>query len=76
MISEVHINNYDIKICLNNQFFYALRLIGWGGRPRTPDKIRHFRNNLILGRDAPGRGIMRVGNSHSINSSDYNGYRA
>ncbi len=35
----------------------------------------HFRNNLILGRDAPGRGIMRIGNSHSINSSDYNGYR-
>ena len=35
----------------------------------------HFRNNLFLGRDAPDRGIMRIGNSHSINSSDYNGYR-
>lgn len=35
----------------------------------------HFRNNLILGRDAPDRGILSVGNSHSINSSDYNGYR-
>ncbi|MBL9190431.1 MAG: hypothetical protein JNK23_23325 [Opitutaceae bacterium] len=35
----------------------------------------HYRNNLFLGRDEPGRGIMQVGNSHSINSSDYNGYR-
>jgi hypothetical protein len=35
----------------------------------------HFRNNLILGRDAPDRGIMAIGNSHSIASSDYNGYR-
>ncbi len=35
----------------------------------------HYRNNLILGRDDPERGILRVGNSHSINSSDYNGYR-
>jgi hypothetical protein len=35
----------------------------------------HYRNNLFLGRDDPSRGIMRVGNSHSINSSDYNGYR-
>ena len=34
----------------------------------------HFRNNLFLGRDND-RGILRVGNSHSINSSDYNGYR-
>ena len=35
----------------------------------------HFRNNLILGRDEPNRGIMSIGNSHSINSSDFNGYR-
>jgi hypothetical protein len=34
----------------------------------------HFRNNLFLGRDSD-HGILRVGNSHSINSSDYNGYR-
>jgi hypothetical protein len=35
----------------------------------------HYRNNLFLGRDTPERGIMKVGNANSFNSSDYNGYR-
>jgi hypothetical protein len=35
----------------------------------------HFRNNLFLGRDTPGRGIMTWGNASSIGSSDYNGFR-
>lgn len=35
----------------------------------------HFRNNLFLGHDDPKRPIMSISNSHSVNSSDYNGYR-
>jgi hypothetical protein len=35
----------------------------------------HWRNNLFLGRDAPGRGIMTWANATSAYSSDYNGYR-
>ena len=35
----------------------------------------HFRNNLFLGRDNPEKGISNIGNSHSVASSDYNGYR-
>ena len=35
----------------------------------------HFRNNLFLGRDTPGRGIMTWANSTDAYSSDYNGFR-
>jgi hypothetical protein len=35
----------------------------------------HYRNNLFLGRDAPGRGIMTWANATSQYSSDYNGFR-
>lgn len=35
----------------------------------------HWRNNLFLGRDMPGRGIMRWSNGTEHYSSDYNGFR-
>jgi len=35
----------------------------------------HFRNNLFLGRDEPGRGILRLANASNHNTTDYNGYR-
>jgi hypothetical protein len=35
----------------------------------------HFRNNLYLGRDLPGRGILRLANATDVYSTDYNGYR-
>jgi hypothetical protein len=35
----------------------------------------HFRNNLFLGPDKPGRGIYRFGNATSYSTYDYNGYR-
>ena len=35
----------------------------------------HFRNNLFLGRDTPGRGIMTWANATDAYSSDYNGFR-
>lgn len=35
----------------------------------------HFRNNLFLGRDTPGRGVMTWGNATNDYSSDYNGFR-
>jgi len=35
----------------------------------------HFRNNLFLSRDAPGRGVMSWGNATENYSSDYNGFR-
>jgi len=35
----------------------------------------HFRNNLFLGIDAPGREIFRFPNATSYSSFDYNGYR-
>ncbi len=40
-----------------------------------PSANMHFRNNLYLGRDTPDRGILRLANSVSTNTSDYNGYR-
>ena len=40
-----------------------------------PAANMHFRNNLFLGRDTPERPILRVANSTSESSSDYNGYR-
>jgi hypothetical protein len=35
----------------------------------------HFRNNLFLGCDTPGRGIMTWANATEAYSSDYNGFR-
>jgi len=35
----------------------------------------HFRNNLFVGRDTPGRGIMTWANATDAYSSDYNGFR-
>ncbi len=40
-----------------------------------PSANVHFRNNLFLGRDTPGRGILRLANATDAYSSDYNGYR-
>lgn len=42
---------------------------------RDPSANVHFRNNLFLGRDTPGRGIMTWANATGAYSSDYNGYR-
>ncbi|HVX59774.1 MAG TPA: hypothetical protein VHC19_04205 [Pirellulales bacterium] len=42
---------------------------------RDPSSNMHFRNNLFLGRDTPGRGIMTWANATAANSSDYNGFR-
>jgi hypothetical protein len=42
---------------------------------RDPYSNAHFRNNLFLGRDTPGRGIMAWANATEANSSDYNGFR-
>jgi hypothetical protein len=35
----------------------------------------HFRNNLFLGTDTPGRAIFRFSNATSYSTYDYNGYR-
>ncbi len=35
----------------------------------------HFRNNLYLGPDTPGRGIYRFGNATAYSTYDFNGYR-
>jgi hypothetical protein len=35
----------------------------------------HFRNNLFLGTDAPGRAVFRFSNATSYSTYDYNGYR-
>lgn len=40
-----------------------------------PAANMHFRNNLVLGRDTPERPVLRLANSTSYSSSDYNGYR-
>ena len=40
-----------------------------------PSANMHFRNNLYLGRDTPGRGILRLANATDDFSTDYNGYR-
>lgn len=42
---------------------------------RDPSANVHFRNNLVLGRDTPARGVMTWANATSAFSSDYNGYR-
>ncbi len=40
-----------------------------------PYSNAHYRNNLFLGRDTPGRGIMKWANATSAYSTDYNGFR-
>jgi hypothetical protein len=42
---------------------------------REPSSNVHFRNNLFLGRDTPGRGIMTWANATDAFSSDYDGFR-
>ena len=42
---------------------------------RSPNGNVHWRNNLFLGRDTPGRGIMTWANATGNYSSDYNGFR-
>jgi len=42
---------------------------------RDPSSNVHWRNNLFLGRDTPGRGIMTWANATDTFSSDYNGFR-
>ncbi len=42
---------------------------------REPSSNMHFRNNLFLGRDTPGRGIMTWANATDAFSSDYDGFR-
>jgi len=42
---------------------------------RDPSSNVHYRNNLFLGRDAEGRGVMAWANATGAYSSDYNGYR-
>jgi hypothetical protein len=42
---------------------------------REPSANVHFRNNLFLGTDHPGRGIMAWANATDAFSSDYNGFR-
>ncbi len=40
-----------------------------------PTSNMHYRNNLFLGRDTPGRGVMTWSNATEAYSSDYNGFR-
>ncbi|MBI2928413.1 MAG: hypothetical protein HYY24_22315 [Verrucomicrobia bacterium] len=40
-----------------------------------PSANMHFRNNLFLGRDTPGRGILLLAHATDEFSSDHNGYR-
>ncbi len=40
-----------------------------------PSANMHFRNNLFLGRDTPGRGILPAANATDDFSTDYNGFR-
>jgi len=55
-------------------FVYHNTIIGEQG-VREPSSNMHFRNNLFLGRDTPGRGIMTWANATDAFSSDYNGFR-
>jgi hypothetical protein len=55
-------------------FVYHNTLIG-EQTVRDPYSNAHYRNNLFLGRDTPGRGIMTWANATGAYSSDYNGYR-
>ena len=40
-----------------------------------PTANMHLHNNLFLGTDAPGRGVMQVAHATAACSSDHNGYR-
>lgn len=42
---------------------------------RSPTGNMHWRNNLFLGRDTPGRGIAAWANATEQYSTDYNGFR-
>ncbi|MCL6543636.1 MAG: hypothetical protein K6T61_00280 [Bryobacteraceae bacterium] len=42
---------------------------------RSPTGNMHWRNNLFLGRDTPGRGIAAWANATPHYSTDYNGFR-
>jgi hypothetical protein len=42
---------------------------------RDPHSNTHFRNNLLLGTDAPGRGIATFANATAYSSYDYDGFR-
>jgi hypothetical protein len=42
---------------------------------RDPHSNTHFRNNLILGTDAPGRGIAAFANATAYSTYDYDGFR-
>lgn len=56
-------------------FVYHNTLIG-EQTVKDPYSNAHFRNNLFLGRDTPGRGVMTWANATGAYSSDYNGFRA
>jgi hypothetical protein len=42
---------------------------------RDPHSNTHFRNNLFLGSDTPGRGIAAFANATAYSTYDYNAYR-
>jgi hypothetical protein len=42
---------------------------------RSPNGNVHWRNNLFMGRNTPGRGVMTWANATSNYSSDHNGFR-
>jgi len=42
---------------------------------RDPHSNTHFRNNLLLGSDTPGRGIAAFANATAYSSYDYDAYR-
>lgn len=42
---------------------------------RDPSSNIHYRNNLFIGRDTPGRGVMGWAQGTAQHSSDYNGFR-
>ncbi|MFN0171610.1 MAG: hypothetical protein ACKV22_34775 [Bryobacteraceae bacterium] len=55
-------------------FMYHNTLIGEQA-VEGPTANVHWRNNLFMGRDTPGRGVMYWANATHQFSSDYNGYR-
>jgi hypothetical protein len=55
-------------------FVYHNTIIG-EQTARDPSSNVHWRNNLFLGRDTPGRGVMTWANATDAFSSDYNGFR-
>jgi hypothetical protein len=55
-------------------FMYHNTIIGEQA-VRSPTGNVHWRNNLFLGRDAPGRGVMYWANATAQYSSDFNGFR-